>query len=284
LRDNPANPAWREGDDPYRALLPQYTSDRPELQDVIRRFRSAVGDERLLIGELYLPIERLMAYYASGLDMPANFHLLTTPWTAHDVADLVERYEAALPEGAWPNWVLGNHDRPRVATRLGVERARVAAMLLLTLRGTPTLYYGDELGMTDVEIPPERVQDPWQEAGRDPARTPMRWSTGGGFTTGEPWLPMGDPAVNVETQEDDPGSMLNLHRALIALRREFVDQPYATIAADDRVLVFARGDRFVVALNLSSEPAELPRGRVRLSTHGEPAGVLRPGEGVVLSR
>ena len=81
-----------------------------------------------------------------------------------------------LPDGAWPNWVLGNHDRSRVASRVGPEQARVAAMLLLTLRGTPTLYYGDELGLPDVAIPPERVQDPWEEAGRDPARTPMQWS------------------------------------------------------------------------------------------------------------
>ena len=118
LRDNPVNPEWREGDDPYARLIPEFTTDRPEVQDVIRCFREAVGPDRLLLGELYLPLERLVAYYASGLDMPANFHLLTTPWTPRDVASLVEAYEAALPEGAWPNWVLGNHDRPRLASRL----------------------------------------------------------------------------------------------------------------------------------------------------------------------
>jgi alpha-glucosidase len=155
-------------------------------------------------------------------------------------------------------------------------------MLLLTLRGTPTLYYGDELGLPDVPIPPERVQDPWAEAGRDPARTPMQWSADGGFTTGQPWLPYGDLALNVEAQRDDPGSMLNLQRALIALRREFVEEPYATISAGDGVLVFARGG-WTVALNLSGEPAERPAGRLRLSTHGEPGAVLRPNEGVVLS-
>jgi alpha-glucosidase len=170
-------------------------------------------------------------------------------------------------------------------------------MLLLTLRGTPTLYYGDELGLPDVAIPPEQVQDPWEEAGRDPARTPMQWSSDGGFTTGEPWLPYADLALNVEAQREDPGSMLNLHRALIALRREFVDEPYETLAVDDAVLVFRRGE-FVVALNLSGEAAERPAGRVVLSTHGEPAdpplgtkvpslapsGQLRPNEGVVVSR
>jgi alpha-glucosidase len=111
----------------------------------------------------------------------------------------------------------------------------------------------------------------------------MQWSAGGGFTTGEPWLPYGDLALNVEAQREDPGSMLHLHRALIALRREFVDEPYRTISVDDRVLVFARGS-WTVALNLSDEAAERPAGRVVLSTHGEPAAVLRPNEGVVVSR
>ena len=142
-----------------------------------------------MLGELYLPIERLVAYYASGLDMPANFHLLTTPWTPRDIASLVETYEAALPDGAWPNWVLGNHDRSRLASRLPAGHERAAAYLLLTLRGTPTLDYGDEIGMRDVEIAPERRVDPWAFGNRDPVRTPMQWDAAGSFTTGEPWLP-----------------------------------------------------------------------------------------------
>jgi alpha-glucosidase len=236
-----------------------------------------------MVGELYVPLERLSRYHGAGVQMPSNMHLISTPWEPRALAALIEEYERVLPEGAWPNWVLGNHDRSRVASRVGPEQARVAAMLLFTLRGTPTLYYGDELGLPDVAIPPERVQDPWEEAGRDPARTPMQWSAGGGFTTGEPWLPYGDLALNVEAQREDPGSMLNLHRALIALRRRFVDEPYETLAVDDAVLVFRRGE-FVVALNLSGEPAERPAGRAVLSTHGEPAELLRPNEGVVVSR
>ena len=142
-----------------------------------------------------------MAYYGvdlSGFHLPFNFHLLSTPWDARAIAALIESYEAALPEGGWPNWVLGNHDRSRVASRLGPAQARVAAMLLLTLRGTPTIYQGEEIGMTDVPIPPERVQDPWEKRvpglglGRDPARIPMLWDTSpnAGFTTGTPWLPL----------------------------------------------------------------------------------------------
>ena len=216
--------------------------------------------------------------------MPSNMHLISTPWEPRALAALIEEYERVLPEGAWPNWVLGNHDRSRVASRVGPEQARVAAMLLLTLRGTPTLYYGDELGLPDVAIPPERVQDPWEEAGPRPgadadaverAAAASRPASRGSRT-----------ATSRSTSRrsgEDPGSMLNLHRALIALRREFVDEPYETLAVDDAVLVFRRGE-FAVALNLSAEPAERPAGRVVLSTHGEPGDRLRPNEGVVVSR
>jgi alpha-glucosidase len=268
-RDNPPNPA--AGADPYDTLLPEFTTDRPEVQDAIRAMRAAVGDDRLLLGELYLPIERLVAYYASGLDMPANFHLLTTSWNAHDIAELIERYEAALPEGAWPNWVLGNHDRPRLATRLGPGQERAAAFLLLTLRGTPTLYYGDEIGMRDVEIPPERRVDPWEFGNRDPVRTPMQWDAAGSFTSGgEPWLPFAPDheRVNVEAQRDDPGSLLSLYRRLLALRRtepDLVSGAYRTLSTDDGVLAFARGS-LTVTINLSSEEAP---------------GGLAPGDGMI---
>ncbi|WP_258237926.1 alpha-amylase family glycosyl hydrolase [Pseudomonas aeruginosa] len=107
-------------------------------------------DNRVLIGEIYLPLHRLVAYYGNdlrGAQMPFNFALLSTLWSARAVEQIVADYEKALPPGAWPNWVLGNHDRPRVASRVGPAQVPVAAMLLLTLRGTPTLYYGDEIGM-----------------------------------------------------------------------------------------------------------------------------------------
>ena len=236
--------------------------------------RAVIGD-RLFIAEVYVSIERLMRYYAGGAQMPFNFHLLSTPWEAEAIGDLIERYEAALPDGAWPNWVLGNHDRPRIASRVGAAQARVAAMLLLTLRGTPTLYYGDELGMTDV---PVQLYDP---DGRDPERTPMQWTRSGGFTTGEPWLPYGDLTINAE---DDPRSMLALHRALLKLRRGFAEEDYRTLHAADGVLAYARGEDTAVALNLTGEPRPLPvAGEVVLSTHLDGGGeALRADEGVVL--
>jgi len=275
FRDNPVNPDW-DGVNEYESLIPVHSADLDEVHDVVAAIRQLIGD-RLMVAEVYAPIERLVRYYGkngNGAQLPFNFHLLTTPWDAEKIAALVERYEAALPEGAWPNWVLGNHDRPRIASRVGAAQARVAAMLLLTLRGTPTLYYGDEIGMTDV---PVQRHDP---AGRDPERTPMQWTAEGGFTTGDPWLPYGDRAVNVA---DEP-PILRLHRALIALRREFAETDYRTLHAGDGILAYARGNDIAVALNLTGEPRPLPiRGELLLSTHLDGgAERLRAHEGVVL--
>ena len=273
-RDNPPNPDW-DGVKEYDSLLPVHSADLDEVQDVVAEIRRVIGD-RLMVAEVYAPIERLVRYYGEdgrGAQLPFNFHPITTPWEPEAIAELVERYEAALPPSAWPNWVLGNHDRGRIASRVGSAQARVAAMLLLTLRGTPTLYYGDEIGMTDV---PVHRYDP---DGRDSQRTPFQWDSRGGFTTGEPWLPYGDLSVNVA---DNP-PILRLHRALLALRRE-IDGAYRTLHAGDGVLAYARGDRHAVALNLTGEPRPLPvRGEVVLSTHLDGGGDrLRADEGVVL--
>ena len=281
LTDNPVNPRWRPGDDPYDAVVPEHTTDRPELDDVVRGLRAVADDaarvdgrERVLIGELYLPIAKLMRYYRAGLHLPSNFALLTTPWEARAIATLAEEYEASLPEGAWPNWVLGNHDRPRLASRIGREQARAAAVLLLTLRGTPTLYYGDEIGMVDVAVPPGLVRDPWERnvpgrgLGRDPARTPMQWedTAHAGFCAdgATPWLPPAPDAgrVNVAAQRDDPDSLLALYRRLLTLRRDRAalhSGDYETLAVQDGVLAYARiwqGERMVVVVNLARDPRE----------------------------
>ena len=228
------------------------------MHDLIARMRKLVDSygERLLIGEVYLPTERLMAYYgpdADGTHMPYNFQLILLPWEARTIDAAVARYEAALPKSGWPNWVLGNHDKPRVMSRVGQAQARVAAMLLLTLRGTPTLYYGDEIGMVDVPIPPGRIRDPFEIRepgrgnGRDPQRTPMQWSAeaNAGFTSGDPWLPI--PAscatTNVEVQRDDPDSLLTFYRRLILLRTTHLALAvgsYEPLHADGELLAFRR--------------------------------------------
>jgi alpha-glucosidase len=291
LADNPPNPAWRTGMTEAEQLIRTHTVDQPEVHDAVaalRRTCERYGGERVLIGEAYLPIERLVAYYGGqgeGFHLPFNFHLMTTPWTPRDIAALVEAYEAKLPAHGWPNWVLGNHDRSRLASRVGTEQARVAAMLLLTLRGTPTLYQGDELGMVDVEIPPDRVRDPWernapgQGLGRDPVRTPMPWSdnANAGFSTAEPWLPLNPDwkERNVAQQARDPDSMLSFYCALLRLRRTercLTHGGYRTHAVTDHVLAFERRDgdaRLLIALNLGATPQRLgaPAGEVLLSTH-----------------
>jgi alpha-glucosidase len=312
FRDNPPNPDWTPDQRPYNSLLPVFSADRPENLEIVRRFREIADSypDRLLVGELWVPIERLVAYYGErGLHLPFNFHLITTPWTARSISVLIDRYEAALPPGAWPNWVLGNHDRSRIASRVGGPQARVAAMLLLTLRGTPTLYYGDEIGMHDVPIPPESVRDPFERnvpglgLGRDPERTPMQWDAGpnAGFSTETPWLPLADDyaRVNVAGQRGDPRSMLTLHRSLIELRRTtpaLAVGAYRPIHTDDDLLVYERGDggeRRRVALNFSSAPREAawsaPGARILLSTHLDRSGEgvsgrleLRAHEGVIL--
>ena len=272
FRDNPLNPDYRPDMAEMHRVLQTNSTDQPEVHAVaaeMRRIADAAGD-RVLIGEVYLPLDRLMEYYgtadAPGVHLPFNFVLIDAPWEAAWLARLIADYEAALPPGGWPNWVLGNHDRPRVATRVGAAQARVAAMLLLTLRGTPTLYYGDEIGLADVAIPPVRVADPRElrepglGLGRDPVRTPMAWDAGphAGFTGGEPWLPLHRDwqSRNIAAQTGDRASMLTLVRRLLALRRvhpalatgDFVGLP----AAGD-VLAFERragGERMIVALNL----------------------------------
>jgi len=189
-------------------------------------------DGQVLIGEIYLPVERLVTYYGQnlmGAHLPFNFQLLNAAWTAPHIAELIVRYEGALPQGGWPNWVLSNHDRPRIAARVGPAQARVAAMLLLTLRGTPTLYYGDELGIGHVEIAPDRIRDPWAKTRAWPrcrarsSRTPMQWdaSAFAGFSTHEPWLPLTPDyeARNVAVMSKDKTSILCLIRSLLHYRR-----------------------------------------------------------------
>ena len=318
LRDNPPNPSYRPGEDfPYMRELSVWNVDRPETRELAARMRKVVdefGDDRVLLAELGVPLEQTVAYYGGdggGIQVPFNFELLSAAWDARGIAGYVDRYLAALPAGAWPNWVLGNHDTPRVASRLGPAQARVAAMLLLTLPGTPILYQGEELGLGDVPIPPSDALDPIAELvpgrGRDPERTPMPWDAGpgGGFTTGRPWLPVGEEnlALNAAAQRDDPASMLTLHRRLLQLRRQtpaLVTGAYQPVEADGDVLAYLRtipgGDRWLVALNLGPSPARLAlpgpaaAGRVELSTHpgrdGEPvAGSLdlRGDEAVVVS-
>ncbi len=313
-RDNPPNPKWRPGMAPTKRWTQTRTIDQPGVHASIKAMRQVADSYpgRLMIGEAYLPIDRLMAYYGAdltGFHLPFNFHLISTAWAPEPIASLIMAYEAALPAGGWPNWVLGNHDRSRVTSRLGARQARIAAMLLLTLRGTPTIYQGEEIGMSDVPIPPQLVQDPFElnvpgfGLGRDPARTPMPWNSepNAGFTTGRPWLPLNADAdqLNVSNQTDDPRSMLALYRALIRHRRgndALLFGDFGLVAVTNHVLAYERrfeGQRVIVALNMSGASQRLRfdgRGyETLLSTHldnSQPSQgdemVLRADEGLLL--
>jgi alpha-glucosidase len=161
------------------------------------------------------------------LHLPLNPTFLFQPWDADTMAKSIGEYLDAVSAYGWPTWALGNHDFHRLRMRAKADQPRVAAMLLLTLRGTPSVYYGDEIGMHDVPIPPELAEDPQGKAqpsrNRDVARTPMQWNDGhnAGFTAGTPFFPIADDyrQINVAAQERDERSLLTLYRRLIALRK-----------------------------------------------------------------
>jgi alpha-glucosidase len=312
LRDNPPNPAYLPTQAAINRTLSLHNADQPDIHALVAQMRAVLDGygERLLIGEIYLPFERLATYYGEGLrgvHLPFNFALINARWDAATIGTLIREYEASLPAGGWPNWVLGNHDQPRIAARVGAAQARVAAMLLLTLRGTPTMYYGDEIGMPRVDVPPEFAQDPWERRepglglGRDPSRTPMQWdeTPNAGFTRGGPWLPLEQEfkARNVADQTADAASMLALNRALIALRNgqealSVGDQRIVDVR--DNVLLFERShddETFLVALNFGQASQPLPalaEHDIVLSTRMDDdtarSGALRADEGLILKR
>jgi alpha-glucosidase len=281
--DNPPNPAYRPEMGEMLGLLQVNSTDQPEVHQIAAEMRDIADSygakgqgERVLLGEIYLPVDRLMHYYGRerpGVHLPLNFQLIDARWEGRSLAKLITDYEAALPPDGWPNWVLGNHDRPRVATKRGQAQARVAAVLLLTLRGTPTLYYGDELGLSDVAIEPSRVRDPRElrepglGLGRDPVRTPMPWDTSenAGFTTAKPWLPLNAdwPTRNVARMTKESQSIRTLYCRLLALRRDRLALSigdFVLLNVEDEILAYERrndAERLIVALNLGAHPHRL---------------------------
>ncbi|HEX6270563.1 MAG TPA: alpha-amylase family glycosyl hydrolase [Anaerolineales bacterium] len=310
FRDEPPNPAW-DGVNKYASLQHIYTANLPEVHELICQMRDVLDsyDDRMMVGETYVPNDELVKYYGTPerreCHLPFNFQLILARWDAAGIRKMVDDYESVLPADAWPNWVMGNHDQHRLATRVGPEQARVANMLLLTLRGTPTCYYGDELGMQNVPIPPEKIQDPpavnqpeiAHLVGRDPERTPMQWnaSTNAGFSppdTKKLWLPLAPDykEVNVAKQLDNPRSMLNYFRKLLAYRKNSpalrvgnyrsLDAGSAEAQANCFLYERQAGDqRVLVALNFSGEEQhlslpDLGTGRIVLSTNLDREGEI----------
>jgi glycosidase len=305
FRDNPPAPsgglAFHRPHGKYDLQLHLYDKGDPDVHTVYRDFRSILDEyssekPRMAVGEIHIfDFEKLSSYYGTpekGLEfhMPFNFTLLGAKWEAGEFRRLIDDYEATLPSWAWPNYVLGNHDEGRVATRFGREQARVAAMLLLTLRGTPTIYYGEELGMTDVDIPTEAQLDPFgfrvPGLGRDRCRTPMQWHAGihagcSAPDTQKTWLPLSEEyqIINVEYELNDPRSFLNLYRKLLSIRKTrhaFQTGKYIPVdGVPENCYVYMRealDENVLIALNFSSEPQkltlpEIRSSRIMVSTH-----------------
>lgn len=317
LRDDPLNPDYDpEVANLYDALLPTYSGYQKEVHAIIKRMRKVIDHfgDRVLIGEIhyFAAPEDMRAFYGLNDEahLPFNFWLILLDWEVAALRAFVQIYEQAVPRGATPNYVLGNHDVPRIATRIGREPLRLAAMLLLTLPGVPFIYYGEELGMEDVDLPPEYLRDvQGNEApgrSRDPQRTPMQWdaSPHAGFSQVAPWLPVAEDYAenNVAAAKAQPRSLLNFYRALLHYRRrspalmagryELLLPQHATCWL---YLREAAAQRVLVALNFSGEEAlldlpDLGRGRVALSTEMDRDEMLdfsplklRPYEGCIIT-
>jgi alpha-glucosidase len=257
----------------------RHDEDWPTVHDRLRRIREVVNEyeDRMIVGEVYLlDLRRIVEYINSGdqLDMAHNFVFVHLPWEASAFRASVEDFQQLAEQTAWPAWFLANHDHPRPATRYagqpgsGERRSRLATMLVTTLRGTPFIYQGEELGLPDAEVPPARVVD---LDGRDPERAPLPWAPpsvageGAGFTTGIPWLPLVQEAerLNVVTQAKDPFSTLTFARRLTRLRRELgalQGGAQRSVDAAPELFCFTReldDERFLVALNFTSSDVPL---------------------------
>jgi alpha-glucosidase len=315
LRDN--LPATKDDHPRVRELgqRAEYNMNRPEVHEIFRRWRKVCDgyeSPRILVGETFvMDLEQMASYYGDGEDelhLAFNFPFALADLDVRVLRDIIETTEKLIPPQGWPVWMASNHDVRRYQTRwcAGDEAcSRCVLVMLMGLRGTPFLYYGDEIGMSDAHVPRAAIRDPvglnstTKRRGRDPSRTPMQWSPdpGAGFTAPDatPWLPLGDHVgCNVANQREDPASSLNLCRDLIGLRRDHEElrrAPYESLATADGVWAWRRGDRFVVAVNMSDEPAVVDGvdGRVCISADRARDGErvdghadLRPRDAVII--
>lgn len=289
LRDDPPDPDADAKTPPPSRLKRIFTDDRPESMLFIEDVRQVIDEfpDRVLAGEVQGSTDRIGHFYYGErprLHLPLNYVLLDTEWNTFALQAAIDAYLNVVPAEAWPDWASGGHDKRRVAGRIGQEQARILALLLMTLKGTPFLFAGDELGMDRVQIPADCMKDPFGKQlpgynlSRDPERVPISWKPGphGGFTTGTPWLPLRtDRQPNVETLQADPHSILNLYRSAIALRRQtpqLREGELVRMRAVNDIILFKRtgdGVNILVALNIANQPRKLPlafRGKLLLST------------------
>ncbi|MBI2028230.1 MAG: alpha-glucosidase C-terminal domain-containing protein [Candidatus Levybacteria bacterium] len=295
FRDDPGNPNYKGPKNSYKRFLHIYSQGRPEALDTINTFCSILGlhKDKYIVSEAYLDIPEMTKLYkacSNGLHAPFNFNLISLPWDAQIVKSHIDNFEASLNKNDWPNYVLGNHDRQRVVSRVGKKRAKLLAMLLFTLRGMPFVYYGEEIGMENVGLSSDKQKDLVGNrltANRDGERTPMQWdeSAHAGFSIVKPWLPVGEKYkdVNVKKELNDPISMLRLYRHLIHYRTHnhvLLHGSYRSLGFGNRnVFAFLRelGDeKILVILNFSKdeESVSLPyqKAKVVCTTNREKEG------------
>ena len=340
FRDNPLFPFREKVDDmmPWQDRLPalnmfyyfqlphfqvsRYTKHQPETHHILKDIRSILDSypEKTSVGEIENEDPQVTAsYYGNDDELHMNFffELMFCQWKAKAFKRTIERWERTLPMGAWPAYTLSNHDQMRAFSRYdkqgkGDRRARLMALMLLTLRGSPFIYYGEEIGMKEAQIPRDRLQDPVGKAwyplhpGRDGARTPMQWENkpGAGFTDGEPWLPIGPELGqrNVAKQAEDPDSLLNFYKKLIWLRKELPELQMGSYRSLEKGVPFncyfylreLNKEKLLVGLNFSDVKKKIHLTKeqrtydVLVSTdpqREETAGnvlELEPGEGCLL--
>jgi alpha-glucosidase len=279
LRDDTPNPNYNPGiSDPSDRFLRVHSSGQKGLSRLIGSFCEVLAEEpgSYILSEAYLNIPQLHQLYKAcarhPVHAPFNFNLMSLPWGARSFRSFIDEYEASMGPEDWPNYVLGNHDRHRLVSRVGTPGARLLGMMQLTLRGLSVVYYGDELGLPDGVVPQSKIRDPWEKRvpslglGRDVARTPMPWSEerNAGFTAGTPWLPIGAASqrLNVESESRHPDSSLNMYRHLIHLRRDspaLIEGEYHSLDVNNQyVFAYVREtekQRFLILLNFDKHPA-----------------------------
>lgn len=307
LRDNPP----RDPANPHAGLTPAFSQDLPEVHQIVRGFRLVLDEfkDRMMVGEVWPRDQRSLADYLrpDECQLAFNFRFLMCRYAAASFRAAIEETEALIGPNAWPTYTLSNHDFSRHISRYAEgmaaqARARMLAMLMMAVRGTPFLYYGEEIGMSNVEVPAGQRRDP---AGRDACRTPMQWTEApnGAFTNAaaSPWLPLGDcTTVSVDRERRDPRSLLSLYRRLIRLRANspaLIEGNYRTFndTVPEDCMAFIRdsaAQRIAVALNFCGARrriAGIGRGAILLSSdpdrHPESAGEtleLSPYEGLVI--
>lgn len=308
LRDDPVDPNY-DGVNPYKALLHTYSSMGPHLYEYLRDLEEAVKEypDRFMIVESYPDITGDQSHYLSfyrELDpraaAPFNFEGISLPWNAAAFRTSLSEFTSKLRPGDTAVYSFGNHDKPRLATRFGKNHTHIAAMLLMTLPGAPIIYYGDEIGMHNVEIPADKVRDPFElnnpghGLGRDPVRTPMQWSADeyAGFSSTEPWLPVSDDYFtnNVDLDTKNPDSLYSLYKQLLHFRKgnpSLSGVVFEIIDIHPDVLAYKRGEAITVLLNFSEQPIELSNqlDQLAISTAHRTNfdGILQPHEGVILT-